>query len=82
MYLTVRRHKNQMQSIQIRGEAQSDEMKNFAGRIKSAVGIFYVYPAHIICYLPFQIFWACIKCYGSSIAPEKTFSFPTDSDLS
>ena len=36
-----------MQSIQIRGEAQSDEMKNFAARIKSAVGIFYVYPAHI-----------------------------------
>ncbi|RMX45196.1 hypothetical protein pdam_00024916 [Pocillopora damicornis] len=29
-------------SIQIRGEAQSDEMKNFAARIKSAVGIFYI----------------------------------------
>ena len=69
-------------SIQIRGEAQSDGMKNFAARIKSAVGIFYIYLMHIICYLPFQIFWACIKCYGSSIAPEKTFSFLTDSDLS
>ncbi|RMX45195.1 hypothetical protein pdam_00024915 [Pocillopora damicornis] len=56
IYLTVRRHKNQMQSIQIRGEAQSDGMKNFAGRIKSAVSIFYVYPAHIICYLPFQTY--------------------------
>ena len=40
-------------SIQIRGEAQSDEMKNFAARIKSAVGIFYIYLMHIyICYLP------------------------------
>ena len=65
-----------MQSIQIRGEAQSDEMKNFAARIKSAVGIFYVYPAHIICYLPFQIFWACIKFYGSSISLKMLFLFP------
>ena len=43
-------------SIQIRGEAQSDEMKSFAARIKSAVGIFYIYLMHIICYLSFQIF--------------------------
>ena len=76
IYLTVRRHKNQMQSIQIRGEAQSDGMKNFAARIKSAVGIFYVYPAHIICYLPFQICWACIKFYGSSISLKMLFLFP------
>ena len=64
-----------MQSIQIRGEAQSEEMKNFAARIKSAVGIFYVYLVHII-YLPFQICWACIKFYGSSISLKILFLFP------
>ena len=64
-----------MQSIQIRGEALSEEMKNFAARIKSAVGIFYVYLVHII-YLPFQICWACIKFYGSSISLKILFLFP------
>ena len=64
-----------MQSIQIRGEALSEEMKNFAARIKSAVCIFYVYLVHII-YLPFQICWACIKFYGSSISLKILFLFP------
>ena len=60
IYLTVRRHKNQMQSIQIRGGAQSDAMKNFAARIKSTVGIFYVYVLFMICFLPSLISSAAI----------------------
>ena len=43
IYLTVRRHKNEIQSIQIRNEAQSEEIKNLTVLIKSTVGIFYVY---------------------------------------
>ena len=42
IYLTVRRHKNQIQSMQIREEAQSDEIKKFAALIKSTISIFYV----------------------------------------
>ena len=67
IYLTVRRHKNQMQSIQIRGGAQSDAMKNFAARIKSTVGIFYVYVLFMICFLPSLISSAAIRIFGSSI---------------
>ena len=42
IYLTVRRHKNQIHSMQIRDETQSEELKNFIVLIKSTVGIFYV----------------------------------------
>ena len=41
-YQTVRRHKNHIQSMQIRDEAQSEEIKNLTVLIKSTVGIFYV----------------------------------------
>ena len=43
IHQTVRRQKNHIQSIQIRDEAQSEEIKNLSVLIKSAVGIFYVY---------------------------------------
>ena len=51
-YQTVRRHKNHIQSMQIRDEAQSEEIKNLTVLIKSTVGIFYVYLVFLICYLP------------------------------
>ena len=40
IYLTVWRHKNQIQSVRIREEAQSDKMKKFAALIKSTISIF------------------------------------------
>ena len=40
IYLTVWRHKNQIQSVRIREEAQSDKMKKFAALIKSTIIIF------------------------------------------
>ena len=73
IYHTVRRHKSQIQSMQIREEAQSDEIKNFAAHIKSTVGVFYVYLVHIVCYVPFQIFSAAIRFHGSSIAMKKCY---------
>ena len=71
IYLTVRRHKNQIQSMQIQGDAQSDEIKKFAAFIKSTISIFYVTIVLAICYLPFQICSAGFRIYGSSIALKK-----------
>ena len=73
MHLTVRRHKNQTHSMEIRDEAQSEELKNFIVLIKSTVGIFYVYLVFLICYLPYLICMAVIRIYGSSIVLKKLF---------
>ena len=67
-YLTVRRHQNHIQSMQIRNEAQSDEIKTLIVLLKSTVGIFYVYLVFLICYLPYFICMAVIRTYSSSIA--------------
>ena len=71
IYQTVRRHENQIQCMQIRNEAQSEEVKNLTVLIKSTVGIFYVYLVLLICYLPFIICVVVIQIYGSSIALKK-----------
>ena len=75
IYQTVRRHKNHIQSMQIRDEAQSEEIKNLTVLIKSTVGIFYVYIVFLICYLPFIICMAVIPIYGSNIALKKLFLY-------
>ena len=59
-YQTVRRYKNHIQSMQIRDEAQSEEIKNLTVLIKSTVGIFYVYLVFLICCLPYLICMAVI----------------------
>ena len=61
IYQTVRRHKNHIQSMQIRDEAQSEEIKNLTVLIKSTVGIFYVYIVFLICYLHYIICMAVIQ---------------------
>ena len=71
IYLTVRRHKNQIQSMQIREEAQSDEIKKFAALIKSTISIFYVTIVFAVCHLPFHICSVGFIIYGSSIALKK-----------
>ena len=43
IYLTVRRHKNQIHSMQVQEVAHSDEIKNFIVLLRSTVGVFYVY---------------------------------------
>ena len=68
IYLTVRRHKNQIHSMQVQEVAHSDEIKHFIVLIKSTVSIFYVYLLLLICSLPFFICKAVIRIYGSSIA--------------
>ena len=66
IYFAVRRHKNQIQALQVQQVAQNGEMANFASLVKSAVGIFYIYLLFIICYSPYCISLAAIKIYGPS----------------
>ena len=76
IYLVARRHKNQIQSLQAQVE-QTSEMANFASLIKSAVGIFYVYLAFLVCYLPY---WICVTAINSnrhSIALKIVYLFST-----
>ena len=75
IYLTMRRHKNHIQSMQIRNEAQSEEIKNFTVLIKSTVGIFYVYLVFLICYLPYLICKAVLQIYGPSIVLKKLYLY-------
>ena len=75
IYLTMRRHKNHIQSMQIRNEAQSEEIKNFTVLIKSTVGIFYLYLVFLICYLPYLIFKAVLQIYGPSIVLKKLYLY-------
>ena len=71
IYLIIRRHKNQIHSMQVQEVAHSDEIKNFIVLLKSTVGIFYVYLVFLICYLPHLICMAVIRTYGSSIVLKK-----------
>ena len=72
IYLTARRHKNQMQSLQVQ---QTVEIANFVGVIKSTVGIFYVYLVFMVCYLPTFISLAAMKMNRPSIAMNRFHLF-------
>ena len=72
IYFTVRRHKNQIHSMEIQEVAHSDEIKNFIVLLKSTVGIFYVYLVFLICYF---IYMAVIRMYGSSTALKQFFLY-------
>ena len=75
IYLTLRRHKKQIQSMQIQEIFQAGEKANFTALIKSTVGLFYVYLVFLISYLPFFICIAVVRIYGSSIAFYKVLIF-------
>ena len=68
MYLAVRRHKTQIQALQVGQVAQISETANFAGVVKSAAGTFYVYLVLLVCYVPYLICLAAIELNGPSIA--------------
>ena len=73
LYLTVRRHKNQIQSLQ--QVAQTGEMAIVASATKSAVGVFYVYLVFLVCYLPYCTCLAAIKINGPSITLSRFYHF-------
>ena len=75
IYLAVRRHKNQIQVLQVQNAAQTSETANFASFIKSAFGSFYVYLVFLVCYLPIFICFAAIAIYGSNIALNRLLLF-------
>jgi len=52
IYFAVRRHRNQIQALQVQQVAQNDQVTNASGLRKSAVGVFYVYLVFLLCYLP------------------------------
>ena len=62
IYSTVRRHKNQMQSLQVQQDERQDRemMANVARLVKLAVGTFYVYLVFLLCYLP-------LTCYKIAV---------------
>ena len=70
IYLTARRHKIQIQTLQVQQVEQVQqigEMAHFAGLVKSAVCIFYVYLVFLICYVPFVIYLVAVTISGPSI---------------
>ena len=75
VYLVVRRHRNQIQALQVQQETQAGERASFAGLISSAVGVFYVYLVFLICYLPFFISLAAYKINGHNVTMKKFFLF-------
>ena len=78
IYLAARRHKNQIQVLQVQQVTQASEIANFASLIKFAVGIFYVYLVFLICYLPYVIGSAVFVIAGSNITLKKLhISFTT-----
>jgi len=52
IYVTVCRHRNQIQALQVQQVAQNDEIANAARLRKSVLGVFYVYLVFLLCYLP------------------------------
>ena len=75
IYLAVRRHKNQIQALQVQQVAQTDEMANFSSLVKSVVGIFYVYLVFLLCYLPYFISLPAFKIFGPSITLKILYFF-------
>jgi len=68
IYLAVRRHKNQIQALQIQQVGPNGEMaSNVASASKSAIGAFYVYLVFLFCYLPHSFSLAFIALYGSNV---------------
>ena len=76
MYLTVRRHKNQIQSLLVVDETQSGIVTNYAAVVKTTVGVLYVYLVLLASYLPYFICMAVVRiCRDSSIAKIQLFLF-------
>ena len=76
IYFAVRRHKNQIQALQVQ-VAQVGNTANAARLRKSAVGVFYVYLGLLLCYLPKLSSFAVVVISGFSFGVNIFFSFST-----
>ncbi len=52
IYSAVRRHRNQIQALQVQQGADNDEIANAASIRKSAIGTFYIYVVSLLCFVP------------------------------
>lgn len=69
IYLAVRRHRNQIHSLQVPQLVQNgNEMANALSIRKSALGVFYVYLVFLLCYLPNICSYAAVTIFGVSTA--------------
>ena len=75
MYLAIRRHKTQIQALQVGQVTQLGETANFASVLKSAIGTFYVYMVILVCYVPHLICLAVIEIHGPSVALKGFFLY-------
>ena len=77
IYLAVRRHKNQIQAVQIQQVAQAGEVAIFSSLAKSAVGIFYLYLVFLVCCLPYYIVLVSIEINGPTTVLKIFYLFST-----
>ena len=75
IYLTARRHKNQIQALQVQDLGDNNEMASFARLVKSAVGTFYAYLVILVCYLPMLICLVATEINGPSISLKSWYIF-------
>ena len=77
IYSTVRRHRNQIQSLQVQqDEGQNREMMpNLARFVKLAVGTFYVYLVFLLCYLPTICLNIVVIISGQNITTKHIFHY-------
>ena len=73
IYFVVRRHKNEIQVLQVQQASPIGEVVNTATCRKSAVGTFFVYLVFLACYLPHLVCLAAFEIYGSSIALKRFY---------
>ena len=76
IYLAVQRlRKNQIHVLQVQQATENNEITNLANIVKSAFGIFYVFPLFLFCSLPSVICIAVFQISGPSIPLKKVFLF-------
>ena len=75
IYLAVRRHKNEIQALQVQNATHASEMANFASLVKSAIGTFYVFLVFLVCYLPIFICLAAVATFGPNITLNRSWLF-------
>ena len=72
IYFVARRHRNQIQALE---QQPTGEISNFVSLINSAGGIFYVYLAFLVCYLPYFICLVTVKMNDADISLKRLFIF-------
>ena len=75
IHLTTRRHKNQIQALQVQDVSGNNKIASSASLVKFAVGTFYVNLVILICYLPMLICLVATEINGPSIPLKSWFIF-------